>query len=88
MSSPGRSFRIVIQRLGDDRRSGYSITAYGDGISAKADFSSLSALLFVLDSAIPEVVLDLAPETSIVYAGDMELNDSQLMALGLAQDRN
>jgi hypothetical protein len=86
MSSPGRRFRIVIQRLRDDRRSGYSITAYGGDISAKAEFSSLSALLFVLDTAIPEVVLDLAAETSVVYSGDMELNDSQLMALGLAQN--
>jgi hypothetical protein len=84
MSLPGRKFRIVIQRLRDDRRPGYRIIAYEDDVTAQADFASLSALLFALDSALPDVVLDLAAETSIIFAGEMELDDTQLRVLGLA----
>jgi hypothetical protein len=52
--------------------------------SAHAEFSTLSGLRDALDVALPAAVLDLQSTGSIIFAGEMALDDGQLRALGLA----
>lgn len=85
MASPPRTLRLVIQRVGDDRQPSFRVIAYGgDGINAHADFATLPALLAALITAVPDVDLDLRARGSIIFAGEMELDETQLRALGLA----
>ena len=85
MASPGREFRLIVQRVGSERHAAFRVIAYGDtGIHGHAEFSTLGDLLDTLNTAVPEVVLDLQSQGSILFAGEMELDDTQLHALGLA----
>ena len=86
------SLRVVVQHSCVHQRSSYRLVAYGgeggDYISGSAEFESLDRLLKALHSAVPgfdESTLSIrnAPETYIVFAGEMELDDSQLSLLGL-----
>jgi hypothetical protein len=66
---PPRAFRPVIQRVGDDHLPSFRVIAYGEvGGNARVEFSSLRALLDALDAAVPDVVLDLWAEGSIVFS--------------------
>jgi hypothetical protein len=85
MSRPGRSFRLVIQRIGAPRGPRFRVIAYGDdSMRAWADFTTLTELLDALGSATPNIILDLRADHSIIFAGEIALDDSQLRALGLA----
>jgi hypothetical protein len=53
------------------------------GINARAEFATLQALLDALETAVPDIVLNLRAEGAIIFAGEMELDDAQLRALGL-----
>jgi hypothetical protein len=82
---PARTFRLVVQRVGDVHRPTFRVIAYGEaGGGAHADFATLDALLDAVHAAGPDFVLDLRAEGSIVFAGEMALDDGQLRALGLA----
>jgi hypothetical protein len=85
MPAPKRPFRLVVQRTGDTRRTRFRVIAYnGNSTSATAEYGTLFELVGVLDSAVPEVVLDLKTNGSILFSGEIELDDSQLRALRLA----
>jgi hypothetical protein len=85
MPLPRRTFRLVIQRVGENRRPSFRVIAYGEasGINARAEFATLQALLGALETAVPDVVLNLRAEGSIIFAGEMGLDDAQLRAMGL-----
>ena len=66
---PQRTFRLVIQRIGDGGLPSFRIIVYGDGgLKANADFSTLRALLDSLDSAMVDAALDLRAEGSVLFA--------------------
>ncbi|HKO17522.1 MAG TPA: hypothetical protein VJU82_01415 [Acidobacteriaceae bacterium] len=82
--------RIVIQQLATPGELPYRIIAYdGNRVLGHSDFASLEALVGMIRSAIPafdESTLSVAESdnpASILYAGEMELDDSQLAFLGL-----
>jgi hypothetical protein len=84
MLQPGHTFRLVIQRIGDERRPSFRVVAYGeDGGCALTEFATLRALLDSLHATLPDLVLDLKAAGSIVFAGEMKLDDAQLRALRL-----
>jgi len=94
MSSPKtHSLRVVVQHSRVHQRSSYRLVAYGgeggDYFSRSAEFESLDRLLNALHSVVPgfdESALSIregTPETYIAFAGEMELDDSQLSLLGL-----
>ena len=93
MPSPKtHSLRVVVQHRCVNQRSSYRLVAYGgesgDCTSGSTEFESLDRVLKALDSAVSgfdESVLSIrnTPETCIVFAGEMELDDSQLSLLGL-----
>jgi hypothetical protein len=79
-----RTFRLVIQRVRADRLPSFRVIAYREaGVHAHADFATLGALLDAFEAAIPGVVLDPLAEGSILFAGEMDLDDTQLRVLGL-----
>lgn len=85
MPVPQRTFRLVIQRVGDDRCPSFRVVAYREaGIHAHSEFHTLRALIEALEAAVPDVVLDLQVEGSIIFAREIELDDTQLRTLGLA----
>jgi hypothetical protein len=85
ISMPQRTFRLVVQQIGNRLHGSFRVIAYGDaGIKGQADFTSFSVLLDTLHSAVPDVVLNLRAEGSIIFAAEMQLSDSQLKALGMA----
>lgn len=85
MPAPRRSLHLVIQRVGDDRGPSFRVIAYGEaGRGLHAEFSSLRALQDALAAAVPGVVLGLCAEGSIIFTGEMELDEVQLRTLGLA----
>ncbi len=86
------SLRIVIQQLSASANSAYRVVVYGDSEHPKhCDFDSAQILLETLCSAIPSFDLSKLPlnplgagQGSIVYTGEMKLNRSQLIQLGLS----
>lgn len=80
-----RDFRLVVQRTTDDRDPRFRIVAYAEGTVGvrSSELESLSALVGALASAGLEVDLDLSAVGSIIFAGEVEMDDSQLRALGL-----
>ena len=83
------SLRVVVQRVRAHHRSLYRLVAYSGNLTCSAEFESLDRLLTALHSAVPgfdESTLSIrkdTPETYIAFAGEMELDDSQLLLLGL-----
>jgi len=87
------SLRVVVQHIRAHQRSVYRLVAYGgeggDYTSRSAEFESLDHLLKAFLAAMPNFdasslsIRKDAPETYIAFAGQMELNDSQLSLLGL-----
>ncbi len=85
MSLPQRTFRLLVQRVGDSCRHSFRVLACGEpGVHAHADFATHRALHDALDAAVPDLVLDLGSEGSIIFAGEMELDETQRRILGLA----
>lgn len=84
MTQSRRSFRLVIQRVEGDWHPSFRVIAYGEaGANAHAEFATARALFDALETAVPNVVLDLHAQGSIVFAGVVELDDTQLRSLGL-----
>lgn len=84
MSSWPRRYRLVIQRLVNGDAPAFRVVAYGEGASStSSDFQSLSALVDALDSSGLGVTLHLFTTGSIVFAGELEMNEAQQRALGL-----
>lgn len=92
VATPDRySLRIVIQHIGGKADSTWRVVAYGGRRAlGHADFPSRTMLLDVLSIAIPDfdkAVLSLTDpgpsESSILFTGDIELDDEQLSILGL-----
>jgi hypothetical protein len=91
LSTPGNPLRIVIQQIVRAGTSSFRIVAYGGNRGPRhSDFDSRGALLKSLHSAIPgfddsSVSINVAGgnQTSIVFAGEMDLDDDQLSILGL-----
>lgn len=93
MSPPKtHSLRVVVQHSRVHEQSSYRLVAYGgeggDYFSGSAVFDSLDRLLKALRSGAPDLdenALSIrnSPETYIVFAGEMKLDDSQLSLLGL-----
>ncbi len=90
MSSPKTySLRVVVQHVRTHRQSSYRLVAYSGNLNCSAEFESLDHLLKALHSAMPafdEGTLSIrkdTPETYVAFAGEMELDDSQLSLLGL-----
>jgi hypothetical protein len=80
-----RPFRVIVQRRGDSRDPKFRIIAYGDDpISAIADYNTLPELLNALAATLPDVVLNLSAEGSVIFTGEIEMDESQLKALRLA----
>lgn len=83
------SFRIVIQRIGFAGSTRYRILAYGESRhSAYGDFPTAERLLEAVRTAIPgfdegRLALGDATEGSIMFAEDMDLDETQLRILGL-----
>jgi hypothetical protein len=84
MSPVRRPFRLVIQRIAGNLGPKFRVIAYGDDpICAIADYDELGELVKALDSAIPEIALDLNAEGSVVFTGEVEMDDAQLRLLRL-----
>jgi hypothetical protein len=63
-----RTLRLVIQRVGDAHHPAFHVIAFGEaGGNACAEFSTLSALLNVPDTAVRDVVLDLCADQTLVF---------------------
>ena len=83
--------RIAIQQLGVSENSAYRVVVYGDDRQPRhSDFGNAHILLETLRAVIPE--LDLSKLTmnpmgdgqgSMVFAGEIRLNETQLAHLGL-----
>lgn len=94
MTSPATfMLRLVIQRVQEDgslKEASYRVVAYPPpkGLSLRlAKFSSREQLVERLLAAIPgfdEKRLGTAADTQVVFAGDVQLNRAQLVALGVA----
>jgi len=94
MSSPNtHSLRVVVQRVRAHQRSLYRLVTYSGNLNCSAEFESLDHLLKAFHSAVPgfdDSILSIrkdTPETYIAFAGEMELDDSQLSLLGLKDRR-
>ncbi len=92
MSPDCHSVRLVIQHVCEHMGQGsfYRLVAYSDHQNYQpSQFDSLDHLLKMLDAALPEFDASTFSqkretlETSIVFAGEMELSDKQLSLLGL-----
>ena len=84
------SLRIVVQHVSTNRQSSYRLVAYGGDYTCRpANFESLDHLVKALRLAVPdfdESALFLrkdAPDTYIAFSGEMELDETQLLLLGL-----
>ena len=92
MSTPMYPLRIVIQQIVQTGTSSFRIVAYGGNRGPRhSDFESRNALLEALHSAVPgfddsSVSINVAGgnQTSIVFAGELDLDDNQLSILGLS----
>ena len=90
MGSPDRhSLRVVIQQIHSPAHI-YRLVVYGNPRTYRpAEFESLDQLTQALHAAVPGfqgTISSPLPETkgtSIVFSGEMELDDSQLTRLGL-----
>jgi hypothetical protein len=82
----------VIQQIVKDRTASFRVVAYGGNRApGHSDFDSLDGLLKALHSAVPgfddsSVSINVAGgnQTSIVFVGEMDLDDNQLSILGLS----
>jgi hypothetical protein len=82
----------VIQQIVKAGKASFRLVAYGGSRGpGYSDFDSLDALLNALHIAIPDfdassVSIKVAGgnQTSVVFAGEMELDDHQLSILGLS----
>ena len=91
MSTPRYPLRIVIQQTVRAGTSSFRIVAYGSNRGPRhSDFESSDALLKALHSAVPgfddsSVSINVAGgnQTSIVFAGEMDLDYNQLSILDL-----
>ena len=91
MSAPIRhSLRVVVQHVPDGPRSSYRLIAHGDNRTYQpVEFSSIEQLVKTIRSAAPDFdknnvsVRMGARETYIAFAGEMELDEFQISALGL-----
>ncbi len=85
------SVRIVIQHVRDDGGVRFRVVGYRDGASFRpSEFGSVEDLVRALHSALPgfdesRIVMNELErgETYIAYAGDVALDNSQLLRLGL-----
>lgn len=92
MSAPRYPLRIVIQQIVKDGPASFRVGAYGGNRGPRhSDFDSPEALLKALHSAVPGfdgsgVSINVAGgnQTSIVFAGEMDLDDNQSSILGLS----
>jgi hypothetical protein len=89
--SQGSTLRLVIQRICLPHISCYRLVAYGDGQAYQpVDFDSLGQLVERLRSVAPNFNATILPEanahTSILFSGNIELDDSQILRLGLSQE--
>lgn len=85
MPASPRQFRLVIQRIANDSASAFRVVAYGEGAAnTSAEFASLSALVNALDSSGVGITLHLRTAGSIIFAGEIAMDEAQLRALGLA----
>jgi hypothetical protein len=82
--------RIVVQRVRDRRGNAYRLIAYDSGTTYRpVEFASLDDLLRAMHSVVPnldESALSIeqnGQDTSIVLTGTIELDNTQLSALGL-----
>ena len=86
------SIRIVIQRVVEPGKKTYRVVAYGGRQAlGHSDFHSLEHLLDVLHSAVPgfdatQFAAANSPDeiSSIIFADEVELDDSQLATLGVS----
>lgn len=84
--------RVVIQQLSASENPGYRIVVYGDSQPPRhADFTTAQILLETLRAAMPNLdlsKLSLHPlemgQGSIVYTGEIKLNQAQLSMLRLS----
>ena len=92
MLTPRYPLRTVIQQIVKAGMTSFRIVAYGGSHGPRhSDFESLDALLKALHSAVPgfddsSVSINVAGgnQTSIVFSGEMDLDDNQLSILGLS----
>ena len=95
MSAPIRHpLRVVVQHVHADPRSYYRLIAYGDNRTYEpVEFSSIELCVKTIRSVAPDFdennvwVSVGARETYIAFAGEMELNESQISGLGLKDGR-
>ncbi len=96
VASPDRYvLRVIIQRIGEEAEFIWRVVAYGGRKAlGPADFPSRETLLDVLPMAFPDFdqaglsLADPGPaNSSILFAGEMELDDEQLSVLGLSGER-
>ena len=94
MLASSNSIRLVIQRVSSASTgsSTYRIIAYPErtGLHFKpAHFSSRSEVLAKLSEAIPDFDENLirpdSDSTQVLFAGNLDLTDAQLVKLGLAE---
>lgn len=85
MPSFPRQYRLVVQRIAIDDAQAFLVVAYGEGAASVklSKFESLTALMDALDSVGVGVTLDLRTAGSIVFAGEVAMDEAQLRALGL-----
>lgn len=87
--SERHSLRIAIQQIESAQKPCFRILAYGERRSfGHADFATLEELITTLQAALPDFtgwIIDSNTETSgsIVFTGNMELDEGQLRVLGL-----
>lgn len=80
-----RSFRLVVQQAGVCWRPAFRIIIYGDDpISAIADYGTLIEVRNALNAVLPEVVLSPGGSSTVIFTGEVELDQSQLRVLRLA----
>lgn len=95
MSAPIRhSLRVVVQHVPDGPRSSYRLIAYSDNRTYEPmEFSSIELCAETIRSVAPDFdknnlsVRVGARETYIAFAGEMELDESQISGLGLKDGR-
>lgn len=85
MPSLPRQYRVVVQRFASDGALAFRVVAYSEGIASanSSEFESLSALVDALDSSGLGITLHLWTAGSIVFAGEVAMNESQLQTLRL-----
>jgi hypothetical protein len=90
--TPRYGLRIVIQQIFKAGKASFRLAAYGGNRApGHSDFDTLDALLKALHRAVPgfddsgvSIKVAGGNQTSIIFAGEMELDDNQLSILGLS----